>query len=295
MIQDGLVVVWKEAGWTSFDVVAKLRRILGTRKAGHTGTLDPQAEGVLPAAFGKGTKAVSLMENWDKSYRAVLRLGVITDTQDMTGSILEKREYRQITRELFEEKVLSFEGEQMQIPPMYSALKVRGKKLYELAREGIEIPRQPRPVVFHSLRICSFEPPFAEIEAVCSKGTYIRTLCHDIGTALGCGAAMERLVRTRVGPFEAEEAHRISELESAKESGRLDDCIISLEKLFSQYPAYRCKTGQDRYLLNGNRIACSDPPVPGLVRMYTSGGVFAGLYRWDTEKGEYRPEKMFIS
>ena len=301
MIRDGLVVVWKEAGWTSFDVVAKLRRILGTKKAGHTGTLDPEAQGVLPVAFGKGTKVISLMEDWDKAYTAVLKLGVITDTQDMTGNVLEERDYDHVSETMFTDTVLSFLGAQMQVPPMYSALKVQGKKLYELAREGKEVERNARPVHFYQLQVRSFTPPFAEISVVCSKGTYIRTLCHDIGEALGCGAAMESLVRTRVGPFEGGKAWRIGELEGAKEAGTLDEYLLSLQELLAPYPAYTCDPEQDRYLMNGNPIngdpinglkdACNHT---GLVRMYTSEGAFVGLYQWDPAVHKYRPEKMFI-
>ena len=213
---DGVINVYKEAGFTSHDVVAKLRGILRQKKIGHTGTLDPEAAGVLPVCLGKGTRLCDMLTDKKKTYETVLLLGVSTDTQDTTGTVLKEREVTCSSEEA-EAAVESFLGDQMQIPPMYSALKVNGKKLYELAREGIEVERKPRPVHFYEIEILNMTLPRISLRVTCSKGTYIRTLCHDIGEKLGCGAAMEKLVRTRVDRFSLENSHTLEEIASYAE------------------------------------------------------------------------------
>ena len=222
---DGILVIRKEKGYTSHDVVAKLRGILHMKKIGHTGTLDPAAEGVLPVALGRGTRLVELLTEKEKTYEAVLRLGVSTDTQDMTGTVLSEMPVT-VTEEEVREVVESFVGEQMQVPPMYSALKVNGKKLYELAREGKTIERKPRPVVFYEIRIMDISLPLVRISVTCSKGTYIRTLCNDIGEKLGCGGAMEELLRTRSGNFTLEESLMLSQVEEAVSDGTIMEKIV---------------------------------------------------------------------
>ena len=196
----GIIVIHKEKGFTSHDVVAKLRGILHMKKIGHTGTLDPDATGVLPVALGKGTKLVDLLTDKEKTYEAVLHLGIDTDTQDMSGTVLEERPVN-VTEEEVRKVLKSFVGEQLQVPPMYSALKVNGKKLYELAREGKTVERKARPVCFYEIEPLEFHLPLVKIRVTCSKGTYIRTLCHDIGEKLGCGGCMEELLRSRVGRY----------------------------------------------------------------------------------------------
>ena len=225
---DGILVIRKEKGYTSHDVVAKLRGILHMKKIGHTGTLDPAAEGVLPVALGKGTRLVELLTEKEITYEAVLRLGVSTDTQDMTGAVLSEKPVT-VTEEEVREAVGSFVGEQQQVPPMYSALKVNGKKLYELAREGKTIERKPRPVVFYEIRILDMELPLVRISVTCSKGTYIRTLCNDIGEKLGCGGAMEELLRTRSGNFTLEESMTLSQVEEAVADGTIGEKLVSIE------------------------------------------------------------------
>ena len=190
----GIIVIHKEKGFTSHDVVAKLRGILHMKKIGHTGTLDPDATGVLPVALGKGTKLVDLLTDKEKTYEAVLHLGIDTDTQDMSGTVLEEKPVN-VTEEEVRKVLKSFVGEQLQIPPMYSALKVNGKKLYELAREGKTVERKARPVCFYEIEPLEFHLPLVKIRVTCSKGTYIRTLCHDIGEKLGCGGCMEELLQ----------------------------------------------------------------------------------------------------
>ena len=195
----GIIVIHKEKGFTSHDVVAKLRGILHMKKIGHTGTLDPDATGVLPVALGKGTKLVDLLTDKEKTYEAVLHLGIDTDTQDMSGTVLEEKPVN-VTEEEVRKVLKSFVGEQLQVPPMYSALKVNGKKLYELAREGKTVERKARPVCFYEIEPLEFHLPLVKIRVTCSKGTYIRTLCHDIGEKLGCGGCMEELLRSRGSP-----------------------------------------------------------------------------------------------
>ena len=227
---DGIIVIRKEKGYTSHDVVAKLRGIFHMKKIGHTGTLDPDAEGVLPVALGKATKLVDLITDKEKTYEAVMRLGVVTDTQDMTGTILSQTEQISVTEKEVKEAAESFLGEQLQIPPMYSALKVNGKKLYELAREGKTVERKPRPVHFYQIEILEINLPLVRYRVVCSKGTYIRTLCHDMGEKLGCGAAMESLVRTKVGKFELKDAITLAQAEEAVKSGAIQDKVLGYRR-----------------------------------------------------------------
>lgn len=294
-MMDGILVIRKEKGFTSHDVVAKLRGILHTRKIGHTGTLDPDAEGVLPIAIGKATKLVDMLTEKEKRYHAVLHLGIVTDTQDISGKILSSSE-PQCTEEEVRQVVKEFLGEQMQVPPMYSAIKVNGKKLYELAREGKTIERTPRPVVFYSLEILDINLPYVELDVICSKGTYIRTLCHDIGQKLGCGGCMEKLVRTASGSFTLEEAFTLEQIQESAEKGTLRDKILGIEEILAKYPSVRSLQEGDRLLENGNAISIelTDNVVQGWVRMYTSTGHFVGIYSWNTEKKKYLPVKMFL-
>ena len=292
----GILVIRKEKGYTSHDVVAKLRGILHMKKIGHTGTLDPAAEGVLPVALGKGTRLVELLTEKEKTYEAVLRLGVSTDTQDMTGVVLSEKTVT-VTEEEVREAVGSFVGEQQQVPPMYSALKVNGKKLYELAREGKTIERKPRPVVFYEIRILDMELPLVRISVTCSKGTYIRTLCNDIGEKLGCGGAMEELLRTRSGNFTLEESMTLSQVEEAVADGTIGEKLVSIEDVLSMYPVLTCTPEGDRLLNNGNPLP--EELVQGgsreeKVRMYKSSGNFTGIYGWDERKQKYVPIRMFF-
>ena len=217
----GIINVYKEKGFTSHDVVAKLRGIVGQKKIGHTGTLDPDATGVLPVCLGKATKLCDLLTDKDKTYEAVMLLGMTTDTQDITGRILEEKSTETLTADKVREVIESFIGDYDQIPPMYSALKVNGKKLYELAREGKVVERKARPVKILDIRIIEMDLPRVRMEVSCSKGTYIRTLCHDIGEQLGCGGCMESLIRTRVSAFQIEDAKTLEEIGALKQEGML--------------------------------------------------------------------------
>ena len=293
---DGLINIYKEKGFTSHDVVAKMRGILHMKKIGHTGTLDPDATGVLPVCIGKGTRLCSLLENHDKTYQAVLLLGLETDTQDISGQVLQQKPVS-VTEEQVMQAAAAFRGKIMQVPPMYSALKVNGKKLYEYAREGKTVERTPRPVEIYELSIDRIELPRVTMTVSCSKGTYIRTLCHDMGQALGCGGCMESLVRTRVGNFYLEEAITLQELEQKRDRDELDSCIVTVEDIFRDLPSVRTGEPFDVLVHNGNRIRShmlDRIPSGKQVRMYDSSGTFIGLYEADPVRKDYKPLKMFL-
>lgn len=306
-MRNGVLNIYKEAGFTSHDVVAKLRGITKQKKIGHTGTLDPAAEGVLPVCLGNATKLCDLLTDKDKTYEAVLLLGQETDTQDTTGQVLRTypEELKALTEEAVREAVLSFLGHYDQIPPMYSALKVGGKKLYELAREGKEVERKARPVTISEISINWVDLPRVSFTVTCSKGTYIRTLCQDIGERLGCGGCMEKLLRTRVSTFRLEDSLRLSQIEELEHAGRLLEVLTRVDALFPNYPAVSMKPEGDRLVFNGNPFgaAFAAPygqeklPVPedGLsVRVYDSAGGFVGIYQYDRRRESYRPVKMFL-
>ena len=327
---DGIINVYKEKGFTSHDVVAKLRGILRMKKIGHTGTLDPAAEGVLPVCLGKGTRLCDMLTDKTKTYRAVLLLGQETDTQDTTGVV--QAEYPvHVTEEEVRKAIVSFLGDYMQIPPMYSALKVNGKKLYELARQGKEVERQARPVQILDIQIESIDLPRATFFVTCSKGTYIRTLCYDIGRKLGCGGCMESLLRTRVDRFELKDSLTLSQIEKFRDEGRLEEAVVPVEGVFLRLPALVTKPGDgDKLVHNGNPFPaelaeaedcdlsvefgagsnCAAEPAGrsetecGLaasvadrfdgVRVYDSEHHFIGIYRYSEEKRRYQPQKIFL-
>ena len=293
---DGVLNIRKEKGYTSFDVVAKLRGILRMKKIGHTGTLDPEAEGVLPIVLGKATKLVDLLTEKQKTYEALLHLGLETDTQDMTGKVL-REELVNVTEEEAIAVIRSFLGEQQQIPPMYSALKVDGKKLYELAREGKTVERKPRTVHFYEIEIKKIELPYIRFSVTCSKGTYIRTLCHDIGQKLGCGGCMEELIRTRSGNFDLEDSMTLAQVEEAVKNGTIENRVIRIGQVLKDYPEIFCTREGDRLLENGNALSekmVRNNHKEGWVRMCDSQGEFRGIYQWDNGKKRYQPQKMFL-
>lgn len=301
---NGIMNVYKERGFTSHDVVAKLRGICRMKKIGHTGTLDPEAVGVLPVCLGSGTKLCDLLTDWDKEYLAVLRLGIATDTQDMTGQVLfqcEEERLHALTEETICRTVMEFQGAYEQVPPMYSALKVNGKKLYELARAGKEVERKPRKVQIREIEILKINPPIVQMRVVCSKGTYIRTLCHDIGAKLGCGGAMESLTRSRVGFFRIEEARTLTQIEKLRDAGKISDVIITPDAVFGDYPSVTV-TGQGcRMAENGNclKMGLLTEPI-GLggnerVRVYDETGKFYGIYEYLAQERVLWPFKMFLT
>lgn len=295
----GIVIVHKEKGFTSHDVVAKMRGICGQKKIGHTGTLDPEATGVLPVCLGNGTRLCDMLTERDKEYVALLRLGVETDTQDMTGTVLTSRPV-EVGALQVREAVWSFQGSYMQTPPMYSALKVNGKKLYELAREGKVVERQAREVRIGEIEILAMTLPLVRLRVVCSKGTYIRTLCADIGQKLGCGGAMESLVRTRVGNFSLEEALTLTQLQDLKDQGRLSQAILPVESVFQNCPVLHVREDLVRLLENGNALTVEQTAEKERytqgrwVRVCFPDNRFAGIYAYDEGKGRYQPVKMFL-
>lgn len=276
---------------TSFDVVARLRRIIGQKKIGHTGTLDPMAVGVLPVALGKATKICSHLEGQRKTYRAVMRLGVETDTEDMTGTVLQERAVT-VSEQAVREVIQGFIGDYMQVPPMYSALKVEGKKLYELARKGIVIEREARLRRIYHIEIEEVELPLVTFSVECSKGTYIRTLCSDIGRKLDCGAAMESLVRSRVGACGEKEAIRLAQLEELSVRGELATVVMSIEEVLPEYTKIRVTKQEDRLVHNGGPLERLYETDEMLV--YDSENRLIGLYQWQAEKQRYKPKTMFF-
>ena len=295
---DGIINVYKEKGFTSFDVVAKMRGILGQRKVGHTGTLDPAAEGVLPVCAGRGTRLCDMLTDHDKTYRATLLLGVVTDTEDTTGTVLEEKNTDHLTEDEVREAIMSFVGDYDQVPPMYSALKVDGKKLYELAREGKVIERKARPVKIHEIVIESVNLPEVVMSVSCSKGTYIRTLCNDIGAKLGVGGCMKDLLRTKVGRFVLEETRTLTQLQQLKEEGRLEEAVFPLESVFADLPEIRAaEEVLNKLMKNGNpfRYKGIGPVSDGdAYKAYTMDGQFVGVYEYSEEKQMFYPKKMFI-
>jgi tRNA pseudouridine55 synthase len=278
-------------------VVAKLRGILRTKKIGHTGTLDPDAEGVLPVCIGRATKVCDILTDKDKVYEAVMLLGVETDTQDTSGEILKELPV-EVSEDAVREAILSFVGEYAQVPPMYSALKVNGKKLYELAREGKTVERKARNVQIFSIDILEMDLPRVRMSVHCSKGTYIRTLCHDIGGMLGCGGCMKKLLRTKVGVFELADTLKLSEIDQLAKEGLVEEKIISVDELFDDYVKVWMKKEFDVVVHNGNRIQKRmfeqklDSNAERL-RVYDSENTFIGIFEYSKERNDYKPVKMF--
>ena len=264
---NGIIVINKEKGFTSHDVVAKMRRILGTRKIGHTGTLDPEATGVLPVCIGKATKVCDMILNSDKEYIAELKFGITTDTQDIFGNVLSEKRVS-LGKDEIESAVMSFVGEIEQIPPMYSAVKVGGKKLYEYARKGVEIERAARKVTIKKIDILKIGSDTAQIKVLCTKGTYIRTLCGDIGEKLSCGACMTSLVRTKSAGFDIENAITLAQLEN----DGYEKHLIKTDFVFNSLPSFVADWETKKRLMNGAKTTVSKNV--GRYRVYDENGIF---------------------
>ncbi|MBS5798390.1 MAG: tRNA pseudouridine(55) synthase TruB [Clostridiales bacterium] len=294
---NGILNIYKEKGFTSHDVVAKARGILRERKIGHTGTLDPDAEGVLPLCIGKATKVVPYLTDADKCYEATVKLGAYTTTEDASGEILETFDVN-VTRSHVEEVVKSFEGPYTQTPPMYSAIKVNGVRLYELARKGIVVDRPSRDVYLTSCNLIEWiDDTTFKIRVDCSKGTYIRTLCTDIGRALGCGAYMEYLLRVRVGHYCLEDSLTLGALESHKHE--IDKYIEPVEEMFGNYPKITILHTYNKYLYNGNALPFKSAQLlpeqlDQFVRIYDEEGTFRGIYKVNNKLQQFIVEKLFI-
>lgn len=288
---NGILLIDKPSGWTSSDVVAKLRGVLHEKRIGHAGTLDPMATGLLVLFVGRATRACSFAEADDKEYHAGLRLGLTTDTQDVTGRTLRKSDASFVTEETLREALAGFEGEIEQIPPMYSAIKQNGKKLYEIARRGGEVERKPRPITVYRLALIGRGGEDWLLDIECSKGTYVRTLCHDIGESLGCGGCMSALRRVRAGAFSVQEAHTLPEVIAAAAEGRAEELLLPLDGLFAVHPALTVGAEAERRIRCGNDAALTDVP-DGVWRVYGEDASFLALCR--TEAGALKTIKSFF-
>ncbi len=294
---DGLLIINKEKGFTSFDVVAKLRGILGEKKIGHLGTLDPEAEGVLPVCVGKATRLAPLLSGGEKVYRATLLLGITTDTQDTTGRLLRRSDVPD-DKETVLTVIRSFVGEQNQFPPMVSAKKVDGKKLVDLARQGKEVERKPARITIREIEILRMNLPRAELRIFCSSGTYIRTLCHDIGEKLGCGGCMESLVREEASGFSVKDAVYTDEVTSLALTGTLPDKMIPLPALLGRYPSFICRPEADSAAINGNPIKIHQGSLTGraaddtLFHVLTSDSRSVGIFALDKRRSRLSPQVM---
>ena len=284
---NGIVIIDKPQDWTSQDVVSKLRGVLHTKRIGHGGTLDPMATGVLPVFVGRATRGVEFFEHAEKTYEAVLRLGITTDTEDITGTVLTEAAVA-VTREQMEEALVQFRGEILQIPPMYSAIKINGQKLCDLARKGREVERKPRTVTIHELELLDFSGDTAKLRVRCSKGTYIRTLCKDIGEALGCGGCMESLRRTAAGAYTIQEAIPLLQLVECPDP---ESCLRPVDTMFVQYPEIRLTEKQTLRCRNGNSFSIDLPD--GTYRAYSESGEFLALSK--AEAGTLSTIKSFFT
>ena len=310
---NGLLNVYKEAGWTSGDVVAKLRGILKQKKIGHTGTLDPDAVGVLVVCVGSATSLAEMLTDHDKEYVAVCKLGITTDTQDLSGQVTEEMPVH-VTPEEVRRVVQGFRGDYEQIPPMYSAIRVNGKRLYKLARSGMEVERKARTVRIHSISVADTSALETEhtfvMEVRCSKGTYIRTLCHDIGQALGTGGAMAHLTRCAVADFRIENAKTLGEIQALSDAGRMEEAVLPVDRVFRDLDKIVFSEDARKAAVNGNALRLNQlvsyaPEAEHdhvdaealyengeRVRVYDENGVFFGVYRYDAKKRVFLTEKF---
>jgi len=308
---DGILNINKPRGETSFRIVALVRRLTSERRVGHAGTLDPEATGVLPICLGKGTRVVSFLVEATKTYRAQIELGVTTDTYDASGKVIERKDPSAVSREELEPALASFCGTTKQTPPMYSAVKHHGKRLYQLARDGIKVKPRSRLVKIHHLELIDWQPSVVTIEVVCGKGTYIRSLAHDLGQALGCGANLKSLVRLRCGSFEIKDAISIPQFEEAIRYGYWQHLIYPIDTellnwtaiIVSDTTAHTLRNGRPLVLENINRINSTGnfeqqtPPSPtfqNYCRAYTPDGSFLAVLHFNSEKRQWQPEKVFL-
>ncbi|MFC3250597.1 tRNA pseudouridine(55) synthase TruB [Paenibacillus sepulcri] len=304
-MMEGILPVWKPAGWTSHDVVAKVRGILRVKRIGHAGTLDPQVTGVLPLCIGRATRVVEYVQERPKAYEAVLQLGLATDTEDLTGAIISQLDNITIVESEIRRTLASFVGEIMQVPPMYSAVRVEGKRLYELAREGHIIERQARPVTIYRLELLELElgmaHPRIRFSVQCSKGTYIRTLCVDIGKALGVPAVMAELTRTLSGGFTREHCLTMEEIQKLHAAGELESKLLPADSALSHLPSGSVNAATAQYAFQGKRIPLQNIQAlqriddQSLVCLYRDDGLFLGLFEADKDTGSLKAVKVFTS
>ncbi|MFF2888122.1 tRNA pseudouridine(55) synthase TruB [Paenibacillus sp. NPDC057967] len=303
---DGILAVWKPEGWTSHDVVAKVRRLLKLKRVGHTGTLDPMVTGVLPLCLGRSTRVVEYVQERPKAYEAVLRLGIATDTEDLTGEIIDRQPVGTLSEAQIEEVLQRFLGTIDQVPPMFSAVKVDGKRLYELAREGKTVERKSREVTIHAISLLKADlegdQPEITFSVVCSKGTYIRTLCVDIGKALGLPATMAKLIRTMSGGISAEGCLTLEQIAELVQAGELEQHLIAADQAIAHIPYATVSPHSAQQALRGQKLQLSQAALGAgewkqdeLVRLYESsaGGSFLGIFQVDVDTSQVRPVKVF--
>ncbi len=295
---DGILNINKPPGKTSFGVVAAVKRLSGERRAGHSGTLDPDATGVLPVCLGRGTRIVEFLMDATKTYRAEIELGVSTDTYDASGKITRRGDASGIDRAEVESALEAFRGPIRQTPPMYSAVKHRGQPLYKLARAGIEIERKSRTVTIHRLELLDWQPPSATVEVECSKGTYIRSLANDLGQALGCGAHLKSLVRTRCGIFDIKDAVSLAQLEEASRHGYWEHFVYPVDTVLQDYDAVVVDDVGEEAIKNGSPLALEQDskssPHQKYCRAYSADGRFLGILRYVPDKGIWQPKKVLV-
>jgi len=292
----GILNINKPQGKTSYSIVATVKRLTGERRVGHAGTLDPAATGVLPVCFGQATRVIEFLADASKAYRAQIVLGVVTDTYDATGKVTERKDSSGIGREELESALGSFCGLIWQTPPMYSALKYHGKPLYELARAGIEVERRSRLTKIYRLELVSWQPPVVTIEVVCSKGTYIRSLAHDLGQSLGCGANLKSLIRLRYGLFDIKDAVSVAQLEDACRYGYWQHFVYPTDVVLLHWSAVIVNDDASRAIRNGRSISYLEQHFPSenYCRAYTPDGCFLGVLCFNPESGQWQPKKVLL-
>lgn len=290
---DGIFNINKSTGMTSHDVVAKIRRLLKQKRVGHAGTLDPAAGGVLPICVGQATRVAEYLSESGKAYQADVVFGVATDTYDTEGAVTATGSTADLALASIEETLEHFLGPQMQVPPRYSAIKIHGQPAYKRARAGEEITLEPRPIVIYSLEVIDWIPPRLTLAIECSKGTYIRSLAHDLGMQLGCYAYLDALVRTRSGPFTLSESITLEQLAGAIETKTVQHYLYPLDKALEQYPAITLDAETFEKVKHGNTFSSSREYTPGLARVYDSKGHFLAIAMWNEERKAWQPEKVF--
>jgi tRNA pseudouridine55 synthase len=300
LTMDGILNINKPWGKTSFGIVAIVKRLSGERRVGHAGTLDPTATGVLPVCLGQGTRVIEFLVDATKTYRAQIELGVATDTYDASGKITHQEDPSGISQEQLETTLASFCGSIQQTPPMYSAIKHHGKPLYQLARAGIKVERQSRLTKIYRLELIDWQPPVATIEVECGKGTYIRSLAHDLGQALGCGAYLMSLVRLRCSLFDIGDSVSIPQLEDAFHYGYWQHYIYPIDIVLSHWTAVVVNDDSEQTIRNGCPLVLGNDgqdwhSVENRCRVYTRDGRFLGVLRFNSERGQWQPEKVFIA
>ncbi len=292
----GILNINKPQGETSYSIVAMVKRLSGERRVGHAGTLDPAATGVLPVCFGQATRVIEFLGDATKVYRAQIELGVVTDTYDATGKVIERKDSSRIGREELESALKPFCGLIRQTPPMYSAVKYHGKPLYELARAGIEVERKSRLTKIYRLEIISWQPPVVTLEVVCGKGTYVRSLAHDLGQSLGCGANLKSLTRLRYGLFDIEDAVSVAQLEGAFRYGYWQQFVYPADAVLLHWSAVIVSDDASRAIRNGCPISYLEQhsPPDNYCRAYTSDGCFLGVLRFNPESEQWQPKKVLL-